>query len=244
MGSPNSEGVAEEHPQHPVTVAAFCMQKTEVTVKEYAACAAAHACPAPPTTVELPHAPPAERTKHSAFCNAGKSDRTNHPMNCVDWNEAVAYCKWSKGRLPTEPEWELAARGTDGRTYPWGNAAPGPKLLNACGTECVAEMKTKIGGNWVPLYAASDNFVDTAPVGSFPGGASPYGVLDMAGNVAEWTASNHCHYPQTTCSDDGTRVHRGGSWQNSYTTRWVRSAVRGVSQRSTRLSYLGFRCAQ
>ena len=225
MGSPDGEGGAEEHPQHQVTVAAFCMQKTEVTVTAYAACATAGACPPAPTTVDWASISDAERTTWSAFCNAGKADRGNHPINCVDWNQSTAYCKWSGGRLPTEEEWEYAARGTDGRRYPWGNDAP----LQLCWKRWTGEVKTSQG---------------TCAVGSFLTGDSPFGLHDMAGNVWEWTSSTYCSYGSAVCSGATRRVTRGGGWRNDEPDR-VRGAKRnGNGVVMSRSDGLGFRCAR
>jgi len=139
MGSPAGEGDMREQPAHQVTVSGFCIDQTEVTVEAYGRCVRGGPCRPAPTPYEY-----SNLAMFVEFCNAGRSGRDSHPVNCVDWNQANTYCKWSGGRLPTEAEWEYAARGTDGRRYPWGSEAPGPRLLNACGSECV-ESKRKSG---------------------------------------------------------------------------------------------------
>jgi formylglycine-generating enzyme required for sulfatase activity len=237
MGS--DSGSKDERPVHQVTLPSFEMDVTEVTVAEYRACVVAKACQ-PATTVQQEGS--AEANTLSQFCNAGREGREQHPLNCVDFGQASAYCKWTGKRLPTEQEWEYAARGTDGRAYPWGNEAPGPKLLNACGTPCV-EMAKSRGWKWPSMYAGNDGYADTAPVGSFPKGRSPFGVLDMAGNVWEWTGGQYCnsYAANKTCS--AHRVIRGGSWSDGRPA-YVRAAYRNGRTPTDRSIYVGFRCVR
>jgi formylglycine-generating enzyme required for sulfatase activity len=224
MGSPDGEGQADEHPQHQVTLAAFCMKTTEVTVSEYAACVTAGGCPPAPTTVMWANISNEDRTKRSAFCNAGKADRDSHPINCVDWNHATGYCTWSGGSLPTEEQWEYAARGPDGRIYPWGNDAPSSQL---CWKRAPGDVPVWLG---------------TCPVGAFVNGASPFGLHDMAGNVWEWTSSPYCPYQNASC-ESAERVNRGGRWQDSDPSQ-VRSAFRLRGDVTLRNVSLGLRCVR
>lgn len=139
-----------EKPAHMVTITkSFWMDRTEVTVEDYAVCWALKVCDLPMQGPNL---------------NWGIAGKEKHPANGVTWHQAKQYCEWKGKRLPTEAEWELAARGTDGRMYPWGNDMPTCQhvIADSCGTP------------------------GTQAVGSKPLGASPYGLLDMAGNVSEW----------------------------------------------------------
>jgi formylglycine-generating enzyme required for sulfatase activity len=203
MGS--NDGDADERPVHAVRLTAFAMDRTPVTVAAYQQCVSAGRCSAP---------------NGWDYCNGNKSDRQDHPINCVDWNQATAFCQYAGKRLPTEEEWEYAARGTDGRKYPWGNAAPGNQL-------CWNRRNSKEG---------------TCAVGSYSNGASPFGILDMAGNVWEWTSSNYSDdYSKSRAN--ATRVLRGGSWFPDGPSG-VRAAYRIRRGPALQDSNLGFRCAR
>jgi formylglycine-generating enzyme required for sulfatase activity/serine/threonine protein kinase len=246
MGSPEGTGDADEHPWHVVALSAFCIDRTEVTVAAYAACVAAAACGAPPLTVNWPSYSVDDAARLSRWCN--RSDRPEHPINCIDWDMASAYCTWRGRRLPTEAEWEYAARGGDGRSYPWGDAAPDARRLNACGAECAA-MARRAGFALRPLHAADDGWATTAPVAGYPAGASRFGALDMAGNVWEWTADWYGPYPAEPQADPqgapaGTsRVSRGGGWSSGAADAG-RAADRDWFDPKVRETGLGFRCAR
>jgi formylglycine-generating enzyme required for sulfatase activity len=183
-------------------VDAFCMDRTEVTTAAYAACVKSGKC---------------TKADTGGSCNAGVAGRENHPINCVNWNQAKAYCEAQGQRLPTEEEWEYAATGGDGRTYPWGNDAPSDQLCwNAEGNDL-----------------GKGNRRSTCAVGSYPNGNSPFGLSDMSGNVWEWTSSAY---------NSSSRVFRGGCWYFDVPSR-VRSAYRRWVIPAGQFDNLGFRCA-
>jgi len=193
---------------------------------------------------------------YSGLCNFDRPDRGSHPINCVDWHQARAYCRSRGARLPSEAEWEYAARGPDGRTYPWGDALPSARLANVCDASCGALGWRLTGGPWPRMHDGDDGFGATAPAGSFPAGASPFGALDMAGNVAEWVDDGFERYME---SDDRAparvianphgavtaayRVVRGGGWHGHLVER-ARATYRWWDDASTRVSRIGFRCAR
>jgi formylglycine-generating enzyme required for sulfatase activity len=239
MGS--NDGGTETTPVHTVKVDTFEMDVTEVTVAQYRACVRAGACQAQSTTSRDWF----DRGSLNETCNYDKPGHGKHPMNCVDWHQAGAFCSWAGKRLPTDEEWEYAARGTDGRKYPWGNDAPSALRLNACGPECVAWAGATMGVDWrPPLYPKSDHWELTAPVGSFPNGDSPFGVHDMAGNVLEWTSTAD-EMPEPFRSPLGTdaRILRGTCFFDVLLENTA-AAARHREIPSVRLGILGFRCAR
>ncbi len=201
MGS--EEGFPDEVPVHRVYVDAFYIDRLEVTNREYRACVEDGACE-PPRRADCCSEQPGNAIWPDYFYNP---DFDDYPVIFISWYDAYDYCSWRGVRLPTEAEWEKAARGTDGRTYPWGNDDPTPERLNFTWPEGTFDER--------PLY-------HTAPVGSYPAGASPYGVLDMAGNVYEWVYDLYSPdyyrispYENPTGPEEGTyRVTRGGSFYN------------------------------
>ncbi len=238
MGS--DSGDDDEKPVHSVTLGGYCMDAREVTVADFRRCVDAGKCVAH-ATAEWRGISEKDQEFRSQSCNWGRDGRDDHPINCVDWRQSTAYCAWASKRLPTEEEWEYAARGTDGRIYPWGNEAPGSTRLNGCGDECVAWAKGQ-GLSWKPMYSGDDGYPTTAPVGSYAAGKSPFGVLDLAGNVSEWTASGYSQ-DYSRARNDVTRVLRGGS-ARSETPTLVRAAHRHKNTATDRLGGIGFRCAR
>jgi formylglycine-generating enzyme required for sulfatase activity/serine/threonine protein kinase len=247
MGS--DDGLALERPAHQVTLAPFCIDEFEVTVEQYKACSDAGRCKRAGTVNEWAGISDKEKKAFDPLCNVRDPvSRARHPINCVDWEMADKFCKEQGRRLPTEAEWEFAARGPDGRKYPWGDDDPAAGHLNACGRECVV-WGTKNGIEERAMYDADDGFANTAPVGSFPKGASRYGVQDVVGNVWEWVADWYSAYgkeeataPRGPESGD-ERVIRGGAWNGSYPA-WVRPTFRYKDAPTKRSYGIGMRCAK
>ncbi|HLY30195.1 MAG TPA: SUMF1/EgtB/PvdO family nonheme iron enzyme, partial [Ktedonobacterales bacterium] len=183
-----------ELPQKDIPVAAFQIARYPVTVAEYACAVRAKAVREPPQGTWRP------------ITWQEQLKQLDHPVVCIAWNDALAYATWlaqvtkQPWRLPTEAEWEKAARGTDGRIYPWGDRFEP--------TRCNVDARS----------ARGQYIGHTTPVGSYPSGASPYGAQDMAGNVWEWCSTRYQSYPYTAndgrenLNSTGNRVLRGGSW--------------------------------
>jgi formylglycine-generating enzyme required for sulfatase activity len=208
----------DEMPQHTVVLDNLWMDQTEVTNEQYRKCVKADIC-------------------EESRCWAGSQfNGLDQPIVCVTWHQAQTYCEWVGGRLPTEAEWEYAARGTTGFQYPWDNVFDGARL-NYCDATC---------GRPRSEQAYNDGQLYSAPVGNYPDGVSWCGVLDMAGNVSEWVADWYKVYdqkeeinplgPETGYS----KVIRGGSW---FLTRVeTRSTWRDGISPDYWFDDLGFRC--
>ena len=188
-----------EAPPHTVLLDAFYMDIYETTTSQYQECVTAGFCARPWTD--------ASATRSSYFSNPEFAD---YPVIHVDWNMANTYCEWRGKRLPTEAEWEKAARGQEGLIYPWGNEFDGSRL-NFCDVNCLNFPNTDY----------DDGYNDTAPVDAYPLGVSVFGIYNLAGNVREWVADEYNVYPggnPAAASDFGLglRVVRGGSWNENY----------------------------
>lgn len=213
---PRDGFLQDEQPQLEVVLDSFWIDRAEVTNQMYALCVAAGACTPPKSTGYIGRGP-----------YYGEPEFADYPVLFVDWRQARDYCRWAGRRLPTEAEWEKAARGTDGRRYPWGWFNPTCDVSNhgVC-------ARGTVDANWGPL------------------GASPYGALNMAGNVQEWVSSLYWPYPYNSRDgrEDpdalGDRVLRGGTWCAGWPS--LRAAHRGRFYYDNPLALLnadGFRCA-
>jgi formylglycine-generating enzyme required for sulfatase activity len=221
MGSLEGSGEANEYPQHKVYLDAFWIDKTEVTNEMYKKCVTAGVC----TLSKV--------SDSYGIYNFNDTAYADYPVRFLDWNQANVYCLWAGRMLPTEAQWEKAARGTDGRTYPWGNKAK----------QGIYEFGTYI----------SQVLIDggTNKVGNFPHTASPYGAQDLATNVSEWVADWFAeNYYSLSPVDNPTgpssgtsKVLRGGSFSFLVTTEVLRASRREGYKPSMASSRTGFRCA-
>jgi formylglycine-generating enzyme required for sulfatase activity len=232
------------------TTAAFRIDRTEVTVGAYKSCVDAGRCSTDGLATGAWTGDLGPNTGSDPACNWGKRDRENHPINCVDWYQAKAYCEWAGRRLPTGKEWEKAARGSDGQKYPWGNLEfkLAGRVANIA-DEALKADHAKRGKSAYYGYTEGydDGYAGTAPTGSYPAGASPYGALDMIGNVAEWVADD---LPGGNVPGHKAREFRGGSWGTSDSDKMKgfggRLDVWEGDQKNPQMrdSSIGFRCAQ
>jgi sulfatase modifying factor 1 len=210
MGS--TRGEFDEEPRHLVEMSAYYMDTYEVTNTQYNKCVAAGAC------------------RRQRYGRDKTLNQPKHPVVAVSWKNGANYCKWRGKHLPTEAQWEKAARGTDERFYPWGN---------------------DFDISWANQHHEADGYPTTAPVGSFPKNVSPYGAYDMAGNAWEWTADYWGpRYYRRSAKKDPTgpetgvkRVMRGGSWLYDVPF-FVNAFNRSPGRPWVRKSAVGFRCAK
>jgi formylglycine-generating enzyme required for sulfatase activity len=218
-----------EGPPHTVYLNEYWIYQTEVTNAMYNLCVNEKACPKPAQI-------------HSVIADEyyGNSKYDHYPVIYVTYMHAVSYCKWAGGRLPTEAEWEKAARGTSGWLFPWGDTDPMGDTTNLCDKTCARGTHRE--------NVINDGYPGPAPVGSYSQGASPYGVLDMAGNVWEWTFDwFQAVYYKVSPYDNprgpisgSARVVRGGSWMDP--TSDIRVVTRVSKLPEISLDVLGFRC--
>ena len=222
MGTDLVEPTRGEGPKHPVELNTFWIDIFEATTADYQTCVDAGACTAAATGTR---------------CNGGREEgdkRLDHPINCVNWGQASSYCAWKGNRLPTEAEWEKAARGTDERPFPWGDTFD-RNLLHS----------NQLGGS-----------AQTRPVGSHPNGISPYGVHDMSGNVLEWVADffardDYARYalddptkdPQGPISGNNRAV-RSSAFNTPNQPEFLTTTVRTGLPPQTQVPELGFRCVR
>ncbi len=211
MGS--DQGAPDEGPPHRVELNLYWIDIYEVTAGQYQTCVDAGVCSAAGMT---------------AGCNSVRTDRVDHPVNCVSWDQASTYCQSQGKRLPTEAEWERAARGDDGRNFPWGESFPSSELLNY-----------------------NNNIGSTTPVGAYPLGVSFYGLHDLGGNVQEWTSDYYAsdYYAQSPSKNPqgpesgALRVGRGSSWKIGVPIEVLSTTVRTAFVPDTINNSVGFRCA-
>jgi formylglycine-generating enzyme required for sulfatase activity/tRNA A-37 threonylcarbamoyl transferase component Bud32 len=256
MGSDEKDAEPNEKPPHKVTLKPYCLDEFEVTVAQYKSCSDRGACLRAAKENDWAGITEPQRKIYDPLCNIGDPKaRADHPINCVNYEQARKYCEAQDARLPTEAEWEFAARGSDGRIYPWGDDPPNAQLLNACGKECLDWMKKHPDPDQeiISMFREDDGYPTTAPVGKFPKGKSSWGIQDIAGNVWEWVADWYGPYDPASAStstsdpngpDKGDeRVIRGGSW-NAGHPAWVRPAWRYHVVPTMRTHGIGFRCAK
>ncbi|MGE3151883.1 MAG: formylglycine-generating enzyme family protein [Nitrospiraceae bacterium] len=252
MGSPlGSDSFPDEAPQRLVFLSAFLIDRFEVTQENYRRFVQATG-----------HRVPENPKPASTLWEDGRplAEIGDHPVVNVSWDDALAYCRWLGKRLPTEAEWEKAARGTDGRRFPWGDEWDYAKA-NSASYWAGRTVDFQSGADWEAFWISGEGAklskekgikgeVLTLPVGSFPDGVSPYGLFDMAGNAAEWVQDWHDpnYYRSAPLVDPpgstrgAVKGMRGGSWLKPFMS--LRTADRDWGVMDSRPSGTGFRCAK
>jgi formylglycine-generating enzyme required for sulfatase activity len=216
----------EEVPPHIVYLDEYWIDRTEVSNAQYAKCVSEGAC-----------TKPANNSSSTRTSYYDDSQYIDYPVIYVSWSQAAAYCDWAGRRLPTEAEWEKAARGPEGRIYPWGNTFDGT-LLNYCDRNCRNSWKDD---------RFDDGYADTSPVGEYLDGKSMYEVLDLSGNVYEWVEDWFSPYSPDPLENPTSppfgqeKIIRGGSWGDDLLH--VRSAIRSHLNGDSWMDFIGFRCA-
>jgi len=202
-------------PAHKVKLDAYCIDIVQVTHSKYAKCVESGTCSSPK--------PQKTEPLKVENCNWDNPGFRESAVSCVTARQATEYCGWVGKRLPTEPEWEHAARGSDDRLYPWGDRP---------------EADDYSDPDHAPICKTGKKFTDYCPVGSFPKGQSPFGLLDMVGSAADWTSSDLCTYPDHACKHpQSLRIARGGRKNGYFVT------YRHDFDPVTADPFIGFRCA-
>lgn len=214
------------------SVPAFCIDRHEVTVRAWAECVATGDCPDAPRVPDVDGGSKRAQEIAADLCTMSDRGQLDHPVNCVTQYDAELFCRSRGASLPSDPQWVRAAIGEHARRFPWGDAPLDGARANACGRECSAWFRHALKKSRRRAHDDDDGFVATAPVGSFPAGRNDDGVEDLAGNVAEWTAS----------IVDGDRVAvRGGSFLDSAAAA-LRVGDRTATDPTRRDVTIGFRC--
>jgi len=245
MGEVGKKVLEWEYPQHEVEVPAYWIGKYEVTVSQFRAFVEAKGYK---TEAEKyggsfawnPSENSGVRRIRATWRNPGFVQGDRHPVVCVSWNDAKGFMEWAGLHLPTEAEWEKAARGTDPRRFPWGE-------MNPDGSHCnFADIHHMLKKSFI---SADDGYAKTAPIGTYPKGRSPYGCHDMAGNVTEWCEDER-HESYEGAPADGSawmtgkydaRMLRGGSWNGNPSD--IRCTTRIGLSPTFRCGAIGFRGA-
>lgn len=239
---------ADDEPAHTVFLDAYWIDRTEVTIAQYKKCVASGAC------AEVAPQPGHNSEEYLPIYN--NPDYSGHPVAYVDWEMASAYCAWAERRLPTEAEWEKAARGADGRMFPWGNFQTTAHVnLPPLGcTNDIASSPYHPEGQAEPFCALPQPGDWTTKAGEFPEGASPFGAFDMGGNVSEWVSDwySPSWYASSPASnpagpETGTvHVYRGSNFTANPNDGELFITLRSHGSEVEKQNYwssLGFRCA-